>query len=67
MQQKLWTSTNGLTHKIILVKSFGEKKQRTLCLSATGRSLRKDQSQHLRNCKRCFHKKFISHKLRNCF
>jgi len=54
-----WTSTNGITHKII--------KGKTLCLSATGRSIRKDQAQHKRNCKRCFNRKFISHKRREFF
>lgn len=56
---KLWTSTNMITHKIV--------KGKTLCLSATERSLRKDQNQHLRNCKRCFNIDFISHERRKFF
>ncbi len=56
---KLWTSTNGVTHKII--------KGKTLCLSATGRSLRKDQAQEIRNCKRCFKRKYISKERRKYF
>jgi len=55
----LWTSTNGITHKIIRGK--------TLCLSATGRSIKKDQARHVRNCKRCFNRKFISKERRVYF
>lgn len=56
--RELWTSTNGITHKITYPDG------RTLCLSATGRSIRQDQAQHKRNCKRCFNKKYIAHKRR---